>query len=136
VRIWCHPSFEPDASWALLRHDPDWYVRRVLCKRMDDTADETPRYLTEGAETPIPTERAENLIQSLVRIQIPTFFSGPGGLGMDGTLYGIQCGDVFRTSRMTWWENAPKEWTDVAYWYWDAMKLFERLLPGCGPQFR
>lgn len=34
--------------------------------------------------------------------------------GLDGTSYSIAIGDYMRESKYSWWEELPKEWTDLA----------------------
>ncbi|MFM7854504.1 MAG: hypothetical protein ACKO96_21915 [Flammeovirgaceae bacterium] len=60
----------------------------------------------------IGTESYERTINIIDKLNLKSLVEYDG-LGLDGTIYTISIGDSMRETKYSWWENLPREWTDL-----------------------
>ena len=139
LRLWRYPSFDPMASWALVRDEDAHVVRRVVCSPVSEAIAGTDsfelRYDTFGTEAVLPAETVDALVSKLTGIVLPPFVRRHRA-GLDGCSYGVQWGDPQEEVRLTWWRQSPSDWAEFRHWYAHAVITFENHLADCGVQIQ
>ncbi|MFX9552262.1 hypothetical protein ABTO49_22040, partial [Acinetobacter baumannii] len=50
-------------------------------------------------------------------------------LGLDGTDYGVEQGNGFRSAKLSWWDVHPEDWAPLHQWHDQTTARFDALLP-------
>lgn len=132
LRVWCHPSFDPYISWAVLKAQSSFYVRRVI---WDQSPTTLPEPNTFGSEAALNAQVFVSLMHDLQTLAIPPF-SATALVGLDGTRYGIEASDTMSSARLTWWEDHPETWAPLRAWHERAVAELEAPLPAQTPLAR
>jgi hypothetical protein len=56
------------------------------------------------------------------------------GIGLDGTVRGVEASTRFGGTRLTWWHEPPGSWRTLADWHARAIDQVESILPRHMPQ--
>jgi hypothetical protein len=133
-QLWTYPSFGNYKSWSVFTdsQNANTAVREVT---WDNTSDgfrftnpleglkkgwhTAPTILIKDA--PLNKEELDSRLQFARAISTPVFANG--GIGMDGTSYGFQMPIGSSGIRLKWWEEGPKEWSELTTWAAD-MRVF------------
>jgi hypothetical protein len=137
LRLWHYPSFAPYKSWSIHynRRVDKYLLYRVSWDRDKDVdridkfteielaqADPTPSIQFQS--TKIRREEIDKRLAELRRLTFPIFIENQL-VGIDGDWFGIEMGDGFVSSRISWWSEGPPEWVEVISWYRGMMDFFE-----------
>ena len=136
ICLWRQPTFDPESSWSLIRDGETWYVRRIVYARMTDEQDGSIHHNIYGSEAIISDVEAGDLISNLSRVHLPPFVALQDRIVLDGCWYGVRCRDLIREAQVSWWCQAPNEWTELRDWYAKALSIFEACLPECSVQIQ
>jgi hypothetical protein len=124
------PSFEPYSVWVLRRTGGSSWVRRIIWDRLTQppfqAADGPMTYGTDGV---IAETQVERLLDELHHLSLPPFPAPAKIIGLDGVSYGVEFGDHYCSTRLSWWSHYPEEWQPLVDWYDRAITLFEECLP-------
>lgn len=126
LRLWRYPSFEPYCAWAVIEVRSGLFLRRVVWdQRRKDPA---PEPVTYGSEVVLRQERLAEALAELAAIRLAPFPT-IRTIGLDGTGYGVEQGDIFRSARLGWWDSHPEDWAPLHQWHERTAARFDALLP-------
>jgi hypothetical protein len=127
LRLWRYPSFEPYCSWAVIEARSGLFLRRVVWDQRQE--DPTPEPVTYGSEAVLRQEEFAEILAELAAISLAPFPT-IRTLGLDGTGYGVEQGDLFRSVRLEWWDlHHPQDWAPLHQWHERTAARFDALLP-------
>jgi hypothetical protein len=125
LRLWRYPSFEPHCSWAVIEARSGLFLRRVVW----DQRRQDPEPVTYGSETVLRHEELAAVLAELAAIRLAPFPT-MRILGLDGTGYGVEQGDGFRSARLDWSDlRHPEDWAPLHRWHERTAARFDALLP-------
>jgi len=130
-RLWQYSSFSPWHSWTLFLlwegNDLHRAVAREVfwnmpadCHRLSDPLEgvragfhSQPTLSVRDVE--LSTSEVVSQIEAGRRIAVP-LVSFRGGMGLDGTSWGLGIQEGLRALRLEWWENGPDAWAEATRW--------------------
>jgi len=125
LRLWRYPSFEPYCSWAVIEARSGLFLRRVIW----DQRRHDPEPVTYGSEAVLRQEEYAAVLAELAAIKLAPFPT-IRILGLDGTGYGVEQGDGFRSARLEWCDlHHPEDWAPLHQWHERTAARFDALLP-------
>lgn len=124
ARLWEYPSFTPWISWTVIKTHSGFFVRRLVWPKTGQQFGILNLYGSEGLLSP---ERWEMHLHDLRKQKIA--LAVEDGLGLDGTVYGLEIISSLNTIRTTWWLQPPPGSEELGLWHTRTIEELQKYLP-------
>lgn len=123
VHLWAMAAFSAPVSHTVYAVDRGFLVRRVILHPAPFQGEDQPW----GADGRPDTAAVRALIGDLRALELAPF-ARDEQTGRDGTRYGVEAGDVWRSARLSWWDT-QSGWEALLDWHQRATTLLDGCLP-------
>jgi hypothetical protein len=129
LRLSRRPAFDPEAVWSLYQAGNEFFLRRIVYAVNFDEPSTAWTHNSFGAESSIPTAKAEEVLDRLGRISLRPFVQKLH-IGIDGCTYAVRVGHYMKEidgciTELSWWCKPPDDWSQLRSWYGATILEFE-----------
>jgi hypothetical protein len=132
MRLWIYPSFAPYASWSVHRAMSRIIVRRVVAQPRISPLEAGTGMQSYASEADVAESEVSATLASFECLDLVALARHPPqGLGIDGTVFGIQRGCGPSAQVLEWWSVFPPALSSIAEWHRITRRLLNGFLPAC-----
>jgi hypothetical protein len=82
-----------------------------------------------GAESRLPAETANCILEAFESLRIPMFRRPPVSIVLDGIQCAVQFGNDLQGTRVHWWKKSSEEWTPSIRLFEQTVETLDQTLP-------
>lgn len=128
---WRFPALEAHSSWTIFRtkNSAEYILRRLEYDPRDQPRGTIQTHDIYGAESPLPAETANSILEAFESLRIPMFRLPPVSIVLDGIQCGVQFGNDLQGTRVHWWMKSSEEWTPLIRLFEQTVETLDHALP-------